>query len=333
MKLRRVFGIITVLTLMVTIVQAEPEVKTVLDGLTNPAGIAVQPKTGHVFVSDSGAGRVIRVVDGKAQNVITGFPLGSYGKGPMYGIGPLGLTFIDRDTLVVGGGGLPDGEEMLRVYKIPVAGASAIKAGGMAASFKLTGDADTKGEGNFYGLANNGKAIFVSSNGDDTKGWIAKASLKGGKVTKFERSIATKEAVEVDAPTGVAIAADGSLVVGQLGEITVPQDSLVSFYDTRSGKLLDNFETGLFDITGLAYSPKGKLFATDFAWMDTSQGGLFELKVARGSQSGVEAKKVLSLDKPTALTFSDWGELYVTVIGTSKEGSPAGKLLLVSGLK
>ena len=35
----------------------ESKVEEVLGGLTNPCGIAIQPETGHVFVSDSAAGR------------------------------------------------------------------------------------------------------------------------------------------------------------------------------------------------------------------------------------------------------------------------------------
>ena len=64
----------------------------------------------------------MRVVDGKLEDVIVDFPLDVYGKGPMYNMGPLGLAFLDRDTLVVGGGGLVDDNELLRVYKVPSAG-------------------------------------------------------------------------------------------------------------------------------------------------------------------------------------------------------------------
>src|SRR5262245_54704847 len=81
-------------------VKTEPDVS----GTNNPCGVATQPETGHVFVSDSGAGKVIRVVNGKAEDVIVGSPKDIYGKGPMYDIGPLGLAFIDKNTLVVGDG-------------------------------------------------------------------------------------------------------------------------------------------------------------------------------------------------------------------------------------
>ena len=95
--------------------QAEPKVTTVLKGLNNPCGVTIQPETGVVFVADSGAARVIKVDGDKAVDVITDFPIDVYGKGPKYNIGPLGLAFVDQKTLVVGGGGLKDGEELLPI--------------------------------------------------------------------------------------------------------------------------------------------------------------------------------------------------------------------------
>lgn len=308
---------------------ADHHVKTVLDGLNNPAGVAIQPETGTVFVSDSGASRVVRVVDGKAEAVITDFPVDVYGKGPMYNIGPLGLVFLDKDTLVVGGGGLKDGEELLRVYKVPAAGQAAIKADKMEKKFKLTAAGDeVKGEGNFYGLASNGKRVFVTCNGDDTKGWVSHSAIKEGSLGKLKRSIATKEATEVDAPVAVAISPRGELVVGQMGEISIPGDGLLTFYNAKNGKMLLNLETGLSDITALAYSPKGQLYATDFMWTNTAEGGLYQLiSKGEGDDQSIESKKLETLDKPTALAFGTDGSLYITVIGSGDKG---GKLLKVA---
>lgn len=298
--------------------------EVVLEGLNNPCGVAIQPETGTIFVSDSGAGRVIKLVDGKAVDVITDFPKDVYGKGPMYDIGPLGLCFLDQNTLVIGGGGLPDGEELLRVYDL--SGGETMPAKQMKASFSLPGNDDIKGEGNFYAVVATKNAIFVSCNGDDTKGWVSRAVRKGDKIGPFERYLATKEAVQVDAPVGLAISEKGHLVVGQMGEITLPGDSLLSFYNPKSKKLLMNLETGLHDITGLAYSNKtGQLYATDFAWIDTNEGGLFQMIAKKkGGEAGVTTKKIASLDKPTALTFSSDGSLYATIIGSGKDG---GKLI------
>jgi DNA-binding beta-propeller fold protein YncE len=305
--------------------QAAPKTETVLEGLDNPSGLAVQPETGHVFVSDSGAGRVVRVVDGKAQDVIVGFPKDVYGKGPMYNIGPLGLAFLNKDTLVVGGGGLPDGEELLRVYKVPAAGQTAINASQMRKSFKIPPTVEIKGEGNFYALAATGQAVFATSNGDDTKGWVNRLVInQDDSLGSYKRFIATKEATEVDAPVAIAIGPRGEVVVGQMGEINSPEDGLLTFYNAKTGKMLLNLETGLYDITGLAYSGSGQLYATDFAWMDSEKGGLFQLVRTR---QGIDSKKILSLDKPSALAFGKGGALYVTVFS-----SGSGKLLRISGL-
>lgn len=305
------------------IAQADPQVDTVVENLDNPTGLAVQPETGDVFVADSGAGRIVRIRDGKAEAVVTDFPKDIYGKGPMYDIGPLGLAFLDKNTLVVGDGSLKDGDELLRVYEVPAAGQPAIKADQMKASFNLPAEGEVKGEGNFYALAVTKQAVYATSNGDDTKGWIAKADLNGTTLSKFRRAIPTKELVERDAPVAITTRTHENkmqLVVGQMGEINVANDALLSFYD-ENGKLLLNLETGLYDITGLAYSPNGQLFATDFAWMKTEEGGLFQL--AREFQNGKQvckAHKVASLDKPSALAFGKDGTLYITVVGAPKKG-------------
>jgi hypothetical protein len=77
----------------------------------------------------------------------------------------------------------------------------------------------------------------------------------------------------------------------------------------------------LYDITGLAYSPKGQLLALDFAWMKADEGGLFNLvSVKKEGTEAIEAKKVLALDKPTAIAIGRDGVVYVTLIGTAKEG-------------
>jgi sugar lactone lactonase YvrE len=299
------------------------KVETVLSDLDNPSGIAIQPETGTVFVSDSGASRIIKVVDGKAEPVITDFPVDVYGKGPKYNIGPLGLAFIDQNTLVVGDGSLPDGEEMLRVYDLKDQ-KEAIKADKMKANYKLAATDDIKGEGNFYALAVTPDAIYVTCNGDDTKGWVSRAAYKGSDVSGFERYLATKEATEVDAPVGITVSPRGELVVGQMGEINVPNDSLLTFYDPASKEKLLNLKTELHDITALAYSPRGQLYALDFAWADTKQGGLFQM-LSEGDK-GMKTKKILELDKPTAMAFDSEGALYITVIGEEKKG----KLLKVA---
>lgn len=315
-----------------SVARADVTVETVVDGLNNPAGVAIQPETGVIFVSDSGAGRVVRIVDGKVEDVIVQFPKDVYGKGPMYDIGPLGLAFLDKDTLVVGGGDLPDGQEMLRVFTLPEPGKGPLKADDMKASFRLEATDDLKGEGNFYGLAATANGVYVTSNGDDTKGWVAKLAVNGSELGPYTRFIATKEATGVDAPVGITISPRGEIVIGQMGEITVPGDSLLTFYNANNGKMLSNFETGLNDITAVTYGPSGQLYATDFSWIDTAEGGLFHLVSKRDTDTpGVVAQKVVGLDKPTAMVFAADGTLYITVIGTATETNKTpGKLVKIA---
>ena len=301
---------------------------TVLTGLNNPCGVAIQPNTNTVFVADSGNHQIVKVVDGKAEPVITDFPPDVYGKGPKVNIGPLGLLFLDENTLVVGGGGQPDGKELLRVYTLPEDG-KPIKADAMESSYALAETDDMLGEGNFYALAAMPGAIYVTCNGDDTKGWVSKATVEDGKVTGYERSLATKEATGVDAPVGIAVSPQGYLVVGQMGEINVPGDSLLTFYDMNNdGKMRLNLKTGLHDICAIAYSKRKQMYVLDYAWSDPTQGGLFQILNDEESETGMRTKEIAKLDKPTAMAFDADGALYITIIGKATEDANSEGMLI-----
>lgn len=299
-------------------------------GFDNPSGVAVQPGTGHVFVAERRGVYRLTPPERKAEGEkrpkrkfveINGFPTDVYGKGPMYDIGPLGLAFIDSGKLVVGDGSRPDGQELVYVFEVSDEPAEKPqKESGAAQTLGPipASDKTVMGEGNFYGVVVHDGAIYITNNGDDTKGWVSRSRLNG-TAGPLELYIATKVATQVDAPVAITTNKEGELVIGQMGEMTTPGDSLLTFYDPSTGDLKAKYETGLSDIAGLAYSPKtGRLYAADFSWHDPAQGGLFELTVADGK---VETTKVFSLDKPTSLAFDDDGNLYVAAFGTAEEGA------------
>ena len=298
----------------------DAKVEDVVGGLSNPCGVAVQPGTGQVFVSDSATGRVGRVVDGKLQDVITGSPKDVYGKGPFYDIGPLGLAFTtDGKSLIVGDGGYQGRRGIHpRLYRARSrqAGARTIEKDATRSSARSPPADGIVGEGNLYAIAVTPTALYVTCNGDDTKGWVAKADHRRHEVRQAgalarpprsrSRSMPPSESRSAQRATSSSASA---------AKTTSPTTACLTFYSAKTGRrLLQNDETGLYDITGLAYSPKtGLLYATDFAWMAPDEGGLFRLDAA--AHGGAEGTKIASLDKPTALAFAPDGTLYITVVG------------------
>ncbi len=334
-------------------------VTPVVQRLLNPCGVAVQPGTGDVFVSESGRARVLRVVGNRGEPVISGFPLEKFTQGDSspfepFEIGPLGLAFTDQNTLLVGGGGLPEGADLLQVFAVPPRGGSI-----PADQSKQTlgpiarGRASSSGEGDFFGVVATKKAIFATCQGDDQQGWIARSLQSGGTWGSLLPFTPTKKQTGVDAPMGIAINPDGQLVVAQMGELNGSRDSWLGFYDPVNGDLLASFSLPLHDVVALAYSPhEGKLYALDFAWgQPENQGGLFRLDaVLRDRKPAVAATKVVQLQRPTAMAFEPKpnGNLWVTVFGrrdaadTPPDNSadpasdppadtPRGSLLRISG--
>jgi len=314
--------------------------KQVIEHLDNPSGVCVSQKNGHVFVT--AVNGIFRYVPASGTNTHKIFleidrgmtPVADvYGKGPMYNVGPLGCALWGNDRLIIGDGSKKDGEEVVRIYKIgdnapppkmiPLEDSAEFTLGPIPEG----SEASPKGEGNFYAIAVWNDAIYVTSNGDDTKGWILKSEIKDGKPGPLTASIATKEQVEVDAPEGITVSPDNmSLVVGQGGEVNMPGDSLLTTYGA-DGKLIKKYTTGLNDLCGLAYSPTTKkLYGVDFSWVDPAQGGLFELtiegetcKATKVSLLDSEGKNPVALDRPTALAFDKDGRCYITVFGTGKD--------------
>lgn len=335
MKLRKLLGVALCVAAAgwSAVALAEVKYNTLVTELDNPSGVGAHGKTGHVFIVGRAGVYRYDPKSGKVAFEVKGFPTDIYGKGPKYNIGPLGVAFLGDDQLVIGDGSLPDAKEIVRIYRLSSsipstpqkADAQEITLGPIGPSKE-----SAKGEGNFYGVAITKDAIFVTSNGDDTKGWILKSELKDGKPGKLTPFIATKPLVNVDAPVAITVSPEGQLAVGQMGEMAAPlKDSLLCFYDPATGKLLKSYKTGLHDISGLAYSPKsGKLYAVDFAWSALKDGGLYRVDINGGE---VKTEKIVGLDKPTSLAFDKEGRLYITQFGTQAKGStkPAGSVVRI----
>jgi DNA-binding beta-propeller fold protein YncE len=323
---------------------AEPpkvKVEPIVSGLDNPMGIAIRPGTNELFISESGAGRVVRILadkPAKTTTILTGVPVGAAPAPLRFRVGPLGLVFLDRVTFAVGTGGKGPGQDVVGIYTL--AGDKTLKFD--EAKRKLgpirAGNDSQSGEGFFHGVAAIPIALFATSRGDSAAGWISRAFLLDGNanVADLKPLIKTKALAKVGGPTALAVSKRGELVVGESGTFDKPHDSSVSFYNPKDkGTLLLTIPTGLSDIVGLGYSPRsGNLYALDLSWSDPKAAGLYRIDAARqDGRMTAKGVKIASLDRPTAMAFASDGALYVTALGAAKEEAnvKTGQVLKITG--
>ena len=307
----------------------------IAEGLDTPAGLAVQAGSGDAFVSTAqGIIRLDAADEYSAHPEITGFDEDAYGKGPSYRFGPLGLCFLNDTTLVVGGGGLLDGEDVVQFFEVgAVPLAEPVSAG--SARYRVgpipQGEYSHRGEGNYFALQVHNGAIYVTSHGDDTKGWISKVTFDGPTPVTLQPVIAAKTATGVDGPSGLAVLPNNKLLVSQTGELHERPDSLLSVFDPVSGELEQKMETGLYDITAILIHPTtGTIYALDFAWAVPEEGGLYSLEV-NDDRGQIVATKHASLLHPTAMAVTTDGDLIVTCVEDQDEQTDArGKVYRVA---
>jgi sugar lactone lactonase YvrE len=341
---RRIISAIVAILLFASSVYAGDKtgrkIEPIRTGLDNPCAIAVHPSSGELYVAESGAGRIVRVQPGDPPKIaiaIEGFPREQFGDGPSYRIGPLGLAFIDRLTLVVGEGGQRGGADVVRVYQLPVDGETLrYDQSKYVLAPGRTENGSTPSDDDFFGVAATPTNIFVTSQGDEAAEWILRIDRSNATATELLRFVNTKAETATGAPGPLVISKRGDLVVGQMGKLDQAKDSRLTFYQASTGKMLLSLETGLLDITGLAFSPRGRLYAVDFAWADPAQGGLFRLDMdVRNSRQAIKPEKLEAFDRPTALVCPTEGTVYVTTLGNGMETPDSekktGQLLKITG--
>jgi hypothetical protein len=262
---------------------------------------------------------VLRVrLNGPAESTVAidGFTRTQHVADAKYRLGPLGIAFMDRTTLVVGEGGQANGADTVRVYQLPDDGKT-IHFDKSKFTLRTAGSGQTAAsEGDFFAIAAPSSTQFFACSSDDAAGWIFKVDVAGLTAPVLNRFIPTKRETGAIAPRAIDINKRGELVVAHAGEPGPNKDSVVSFYNATSGKRLLKLDTGLFDIAGLAFAKSGLLYAIDFAGADPSAGGLFRLDMdVRGGRQAIKPVKLLALDRPAGLVITPNRELYVTSFG------------------
>jgi DNA-binding beta-propeller fold protein YncE len=309
--------------------QSSIETQVIADNLLAPCGIAIQPETGVVFVADSGNGRIIRIVENGIKEEIVGFPKTM---SPHHGteVGPLGITFLDRETLLVGCAIQEGTSNAVSVYRLRER-PKAINASNSDSKHDLKAT-DAKNETEFFwGLAFGGTSLFVTCEGPNE--WIASASISERTITDLKPLVSPAALFETKAPSPIVRSPEGFLSVGFAGARDGSPDSLLAFFE-EDGKFLGSIRLGLLDVSGLAYGPNQKqLFAIDYSHAQPENGALFRLTES-GTSEVCEKHEIMKLSRPTAMAFDSLGNLYVAVCGESKPGSEKnpGSVIKISGL-
>lgn len=310
-------------------------VETVYTGLKHPCGVAVQPTTGNIYVSESGAGQVVQFSAtelGKPIAAVTGFPLNNSGNALTQNTGPLGLAFLHQNLIVVGGSQQKDGDDVIRVYALPAdpnqAALDFKKAKGTLKRI-VVGEDKPSGSASYWGLAMSPSALWATSHGEQENDWIFKASIGGDSFESLTPFLRTSGTAQLEGPMGIALRNSRDfLVVSLMGKLDAAKDSTLAFYHIRRGGLMMTLPTGLHDLVALAYSPSSnRLYAVDLAWSAAGEGGIYRLDAAKvDGRAGVKAIKIASLQRPTALAFTADNTLYAVALGAAdKDGDKQNK--------
>ncbi len=309
--------------------QSSMEIQVVADNLLAPCGVAVQPETGMIFVADSGNGRIIRVGENGIKEEIVGFPKAM---SPHLGleVGPLGITFLDKETLLVGCAVQePDSNDVL-VYRLRDR-PKALNFSNSESKHEFPTPDSESGSKFFWGLTLGGTNVIATCEG--TKDWLAIATLSERSITDLKPLLNPADHFKTKAPATVVRSPQGFLTVGFAGDRDEKNDSLLAFLE-EDGKFLGSAKLGLVDVAGLSYGPNRKqLFAIDYNHSNPDNGALF--RITEPATSDIcEKTEILKLDRPTAMVFDSQGNLYITLCGKPIPGSNKnpGSLIKISGL-
>ena len=289
-------------------------VETVYSALDHPEALVVRRHESdqgphELFIADSGAGRVVKVVTSEppqASAAVEGFETG-----------PFALVFITRTKLLVGLRG------EARSYPLPLVGATLV-----AASADHTTRGDTDNQITSFGLGDLGKQVFATQGGT-----VMRGEVTGNRLTDLRRFVAKSNTGGLGyARCAVMTPRDRPrfLVVADSGK-DEPGDSVLRFYDPQSGSPALSLPVPLDSMVALAYSPTGNLYAADAGWNDPGKRGVYRLDEAIvDRRQTCRPVLVAHLPQPTALVFAPDGGLYATLLGDDETKS-TGALVRVNG--
>lgn len=319
----------------------EVKIETVLSALIHPSGVAIRPggagEPYEVFVAESGAQRIVKMRSDRPNqkaNAIQGFDAAANDGDPLRSGSPLGLLFLDREHLVVGGSGsLPyvglfeigdanqplSADQMKQRVALPVPpDVSELPYGGCYA-FSRTRPNDLVPD-----------MLLVAVVGDGRVSDIWKIRVRAGTMADMNRFGATIDDDAGTVPAAVAVSEQGFVLAARNG---AKRDSLLTFQNPISGAAVMRLPTELHKIVGLAYSTRSpNLYALDQSTALPNDAGLFRMEDAgEAGRPALKAVRIQTIRKPTALAFGPDGALYVTAWNDADGRADQGVLLRITG--
>ncbi len=301
----------------------EIEAETIVEGLNHPGSLAFHPVDGTIYVAEFGALRVIKIVDAKPIEVITGFDahafdgLGSDG-------GPVALEFFDANRLLVAA--TNEKERPIQVHGFDLTELKddqPLLASDDHSTLGI-GQDDSALLGQVNRMVSGSNSIMLIGQDDDKKAFVAKVAKTEELPSEMELLVPEKREDKKWLESTMAVTLskpEGYLALVQ----NIAGGATLSFYN-EEGEDNGSFNTGLKKVTAIAYGPeRGRLFLAD-----AENGAIYKL-IESDNDAGCESLEVYKLANITDMRFNAAGELLVTTLG-DQVGDDSGKVIKLVGL-
>ena len=311
--------------------------EAILTGLNNPWGIVLRPLRSapgeySLFIAESGAGRVLMVQTHKLEQagpLIDGFATGPLGPDSALQVGPMGLRWITPSKLAV----TTAIERVVSVYGLPQ-DAAKINADDYEHDAGLTSAAvSISGQGITSVATTELSAFFVTHSPSPADG-LLRAEIAANRLKRIQPFRSDAEGEPQAFPVGLAVTPRDRppfLVVARQPVSGANGGSRLTFYAISTEKVVLDLEVPLTNMSALAYSRTGNLYALDTAWNDPSAGAVYRLDDAlEDGRQVCRVVKVANLPRPVGLVFANSRKLYVTTLGAG-ENESTGSVFEITG--
>ncbi len=331
------------LSLVRTAGAQDPKAETLLSGLRHPTGVAVRPGPPggpyEIYVSESGARRVVKVrsdLPNDSQAVITDFPEALPQADPLGAGNPLGLLFLTRGLLTVGGSGRTP---LIHLFEIGEAAEPlAANQAKQRLAIPLPDSVTEEPYGSCIGLSRSRPndqvpdLLLVAVVGDQRYAQLWESQIRAGTLSEAKPVTAKPESNPERTPLGLAVGEQGFIVVAEKSVDPARPPSL-AFQSPTSGTTVMRLPLELQDVLALAYSPKsGNLYALALSLDNPDEGGVYRIDDAsQPGRAACKAVRVLPLGNPTAAAFGPDGTLYVTAWNDADGHIDQGILVKITG--